>query len=375
MRTVSGGVYLKLSASKLSSARRRSNESHPCPTSFTSVFISSLQFCLGLLFSKSPAWIVISPWSCYASPHFYGLKIHRNPTITNMVTGTQEFRAKITWAASDTVNEFTAGAVGGIAGLVIGHPLDTLKILMQNSTQKPSAIEIFKNIRQFGATNLFRGLTLPFYSYAITNAVTFGVYKTTLKELDPTGNSVFACLAAGAASGMAQLIPATPIELIKIQQQNTAISCGPNLKIKHCVQLIIQQRGLRGLYVGLSMHALRDIPGLTVYFFGYTTFLRYGCLIGLSPFWCSCVSGALGGALSWCVSLPFDIVKTRMQSGGLNTTRDVVRELVKESDYSVFFRGFNVAILRALMVNACTFTVYEMSYASLSKSSTGNRIC
>ncbi|TGZ74474.1 hypothetical protein CRM22_000910 [Opisthorchis felineus] len=292
-----------------------------------------------------------------------------------MVTEAQEFRAKITWAASDTLNEFTAGAVGGIAGLVIGHPLDTLKILMQNSTQKPTAIGIFNHIKQFGSTNLFRGLTLPFYSYAVVNAVTFGVYKTTLKELDPTESSAFACLAAGAASGMAQLIPATPIELIKIQQQNTAISSGPNLKIKHCVRLIIQQHGLRGLYVGLSMHALRDIPGLTVYFFAYTTFLRYGCLIGLSPFWCSCVSGALGGALSWCVSLPFDIVKTRMQSGGLNTTRDVVRELLKESDYSVFFRGFNVAILRALMVNACTFTVYEMSYASLSKSATGSQIC
>jgi hypothetical protein len=33
------------------------------------------------------------------------------------------------------MNDFVAGLVGGLAGLVVGHPLDTIKALMQTSNQ------------------------------------------------------------------------------------------------------------------------------------------------------------------------------------------------------------------------------------------------
>ena len=78
----------------------------------------------------------------------------------------------------------------------------------------------------------------------------------------------------------------------------------PNPTVKNCVQSIIQRRGLRGLYTGITAHALRDVPGLAVYFLSYSILLDFNRLLGLSPFWCSFTSGAIGGALSWCVSLP-----------------------------------------------------------------------
>lgn len=34
------------------------------------------------------------------------------------------------------MNEFVAGLVGGTAGLVVGHPLDTVKALMQTKSDK-----------------------------------------------------------------------------------------------------------------------------------------------------------------------------------------------------------------------------------------------
>ena len=33
------------------------------------------------------------------------------------------------------MNDFVAGLVGGLGGLVIGHPLDTMKALMQTNNQ------------------------------------------------------------------------------------------------------------------------------------------------------------------------------------------------------------------------------------------------
>jgi hypothetical protein len=34
------------------------------------------------------------------------------------------------------MNEFTAGLIGGTAGLVVGHPLDTIKAIMQTKSDK-----------------------------------------------------------------------------------------------------------------------------------------------------------------------------------------------------------------------------------------------
>ena len=34
------------------------------------------------------------------------------------------------------MNEFIAGLIGGSAGLVVGHPLDTIKAIMQTKSDK-----------------------------------------------------------------------------------------------------------------------------------------------------------------------------------------------------------------------------------------------
>jgi hypothetical protein len=43
------------------------------------------------------------------------------------------------------MNDFVAGLVGGLGGLVVGHPLDTVKALMQTSNQT-NIISSTKNI-------------------------------------------------------------------------------------------------------------------------------------------------------------------------------------------------------------------------------------
>ncbi|KAF8562162.1 hypothetical protein P879_10885 [Paragonimus westermani] len=267
-----------------------------------------------------------------------------------------------------------AGAVGGMAGLAVGHPMDTVKILMQNSLHRPTTMGVVNLIRQAGLTNFFKGLSLPLYSYGLVNAVTFGTYKCSLKKLDPTEASFGACVVAGALSGVVQLIPAVPVELIKIQQQNSAFHSGPAPSILNCIRAIIQTHGIRGLYTGTTAHAFRDVPGLTVYFLTYEKIFSLNTCLGLSPFWSAFIAGAISGPVSWVVSMPFDVVKTRMQSGELNTAKDVLRGLLSQNDYAIFFRGFHVTMSRAVIVNASTFAVYEMTYDWLNKKYS-NSVC
>lgn len=66
--------------------------------------------------------------------------------------------------ASSWGREFVAGGFGGIAGVISGYPLDTLRIMQQQSISG-SASKIFRNIiANDGPAGLFRGMTAPLAS-------------------------------------------------------------------------------------------------------------------------------------------------------------------------------------------------------------------
>lgn len=41
--------------------------------------------------------------------------------------------------------DFLSGCVGGAAGVIIGHPFDTVKVIMQTSQQHISAMSVIRN--------------------------------------------------------------------------------------------------------------------------------------------------------------------------------------------------------------------------------------
>lgn len=72
--------------------------------------------------------------------------------------------------ASSWGKEFVAGGFGGIAGIISGYPLDTLRILQQNS-KTGSAFTILRNVvSKEGPTALYRGMAAPLAS------ITFQVF-------------------------------------------------------------------------------------------------------------------------------------------------------------------------------------------------------
>ncbi|KAH9621666.1 hypothetical protein KSS87_013989 [Heliosperma pusillum] len=66
--------------------------------------------------------------------------------------------------ASSWGREFVAGGFGGVAGVVAGYPLDTLRI-RQQSTKSGSAIAILRRILATeGPSALYRGMGAPLAS-------------------------------------------------------------------------------------------------------------------------------------------------------------------------------------------------------------------
>lgn len=65
------------------------------------------------------------------------------------------------------------GAVGGMAGVVAGQPLDTLRIrLQQRECRSRSIVGVWRAMASAeGARGLFRGMSYPFYTTALVNSV------------------------------------------------------------------------------------------------------------------------------------------------------------------------------------------------------------
>lgn len=80
----------------------------------------------------------------------------------------------------------------------------------------------------------------------------------------------------------------------------------PRIGTIEAFKQIIQRHGIRGLYTGFHLHAMRDTIGTGLYFGVYETAKQ---LISMysgsqpSPFGASMVAGALSGSIPWlCVS-------------------------------------------------------------------------
>lgn len=108
----------------------------------------------------------------------------------------------------DTFKDLTAGTIGGCAGIVVGQPLDTIKVRLQaqgiSNTNVPTGaaagaagsaapsmmykgpVDAFiKMVRDEGPRSLFKGTLPPVIGNAPMNAIAFGAYGNASRVLEP----------------------------------------------------------------------------------------------------------------------------------------------------------------------------------------------
>ncbi|KAM3380271.1 mitochondrial arginine transporter BAC2 [Capsicum galapagoense] len=282
--------------------------------------------------------------------------------------------------ASSWGKEFVAGGFGGIAGLISGYPLDSIRVRQQNS-RCGSAFNVFRHVvATEGPLSLYRGMAAPLVSVTFQNAMVFQTYATLSRAFEkniPASNppSYKAVALSGTAAGAIQSLIMSPVELVKIQLQlqNKTKQCNnPSTILKGPIDVtrrIFRQEGWIGIYRGLTVTVLRDSHSHGLYFWVYEYTkeqLHPGCRKnGHESFQTMLLAGGLAGTVSWISCYPIDVVKTRLQaqseskSSKYRCIADCFRQSVRKEGYNVLWRGMGTTVGRAFITNGVIFTAYE----------------
>lgn len=292
--------------------------------------------------------------------------------------------------------DFWAGYISGALGILIGNPLDLLKTRLQSSSATAhtiSAAHPSSYASQFTtASSLIRGATAPILGYGALNALLFMTYNRCNAYLtpgyDPNAGynavvpSLGTAFVAGMVGGLATWIVSTPTELIKCREQ---VSTTPISSLA-LTKSVLKAEGIKGLYRGGTVTVLRDSFGYGVYFWAYEYSTRLlAAQVGsdhgpqveaMKVLLC----GGISGVVSWTSVFPLDVLKTRIQTqlpqpseaqpllgsampGVAQENRmgalRMARKVYAEEGAAAFFRGLGICSVRAFVVNAAQWAMYE----------------
>ena len=211
------------------------------------------------------------------------------------------------------MKEFLAGCSSGIVQSIIGHPFDTIKVLMQ--TNKP----LYKNPFHY-----YKGVTFPTTFNILCTGITFDIQSKMYKIC----NSHY--LAGFGSGGIVSPI-IYYFDVGKIHYQTRP---GVSLSLEHF-------KGTKGMLATFFRESISTAVYMGVYF---NMEERYGSLF----------SGGCAGLASWTSTYPLDVVKTRQMS--LQKTNLSFKEAWKIGN---LWRGFTACAIRAVLVNAAGFWSYN----------------
>jgi len=163
-------------------------------------------------------------------------------------------------------------------------------------------------------------LKFPLVASSVYNFTIFPVYERTLVF---TNNSII----SGALAGFTIAPIVFGFEVGKIYQQTNQI-----VKFKD----IYKSRGLQALYT-------REILAMSTYF-GMYNYCREKELHPL-------ISGGCAGLANWTLTYPVDVIKARQIAQQIS-----IKDAIK---LGRFWNGYSICAVRAVLVNAINFWVYE----------------
>jgi len=273
----------------------------------------------------------------------------------------------------DVLKDLIAGTIGGASGIVVGHPIDTVKVRLQvDRSYKGITDCVLKTLRQEGPTSFFKGVVAPVLGAAPINAVVFVTYGGVMRlaaenygKVDESELPIYWHGLAGICAGFGQNVFGTPNELVKIKCQ---VNRTENVRSIQMAKRLVSKGGLsKGLFQGFWITAARDTPAFGIYFVSYEYYRNLFQSWGLSQVASAFFAGGMAGSNSFLFTHPIDVIKSMRQEQKIGTPKHQTRTLylIKQAyvangrSVSIFARGIVPSVVRAFPVSAVTFVIYD----------------
>jgi hypothetical protein len=218
------------------------------------------------------------------------------------------------------MQEFLSGCSSGIVQSLIGHPIDTVKVLQQN--KQP----FYSNPLHY-----YRGITYPTTFNILATGLTFDINARVY-------NQTKCYYTSGFISGAV----ITPIifmfDIGKLHHQTRP------------TEVLSWKRFLKWNGIGTTL--IRE---------SFSTAIYMGIYFNMEERNGALVSGGCAGLASWTATYPIDVIKTRQMSM-------VDKNLTFYQGYKMgsLWKGFMACAIRAVLVNAAGFWSYRKTIELLS---------
>lgn len=131
-------------------------------------------------------------------------------------------------------------------------------------------------------------------------------------------------------------------------------------------QDILRNRGVKGMFRGLTMTVVREMPSYFCFFGAYEAIRERLKPTGQTRDDCGLLAttaaGAVGGVLLWTVTFPVDVVKSRIQLDDRLPTRGwtaCLARVYRDEGIAALYSGLMPTLVRCVPTSAVLFIVYE----------------
>jgi solute carrier family 25 carnitine/acylcarnitine transporter 20/29 len=281
-----------------------------------------------------------------------------------------------------TLRDFLSGGAAGMSQVIVGQPFDIVKVRLQTSTVALSPITVLKElVSKEGPLALYKGTLSPLIgcSFAVANQfcgfeLAKRLFQARKGEHLKLSNTEL--ILSGGVGGFFYGLVLCPMELFRIKMQVKDSRKVYKSSIDAAIQ-IYKEYGIKGIYSGLSATFVREIFGSMIYFGVYEICMqkalpKYDNDRKKIPIYQVLSFGGLAGFSLWLSIYPADIIKSKMQGSDFETSKyktflGTGKLIIQEHGIGGLFKGLVPCLIRAPVVNAISFLVYEVAQENLAK--------
>ncbi len=322
-----------------------------------------------------------------------------NPAAVRVTSGTSSM---LSLGMIASLHKVIAGGAAGIANTITGHPLDTIKVRIQNANGNNNlALSGVSNatksltirecaqmtLQKEGLLGFYKGVGPPITVGAALGAAFFVVAGTAREFVCNPGQtsdqlSLSQTVVAAELTAPIYSFFACPIDVVKCRLQADVRRKGRYKGMVDCFVRIVERENPMALWSGYWGTWGRRVIGLPFYFGSYDLMRDLlkpvgGSRADVHPLG-NALAGCVAGTFLWSAAYPCDLIKTQMhmnpgrKSDGKGkgtgkaqnkapavTHLSIAKSIYRESGIRGLYRGFAPAVLRAGPANGVFFMVYE----------------